>query len=258
MILRKKSTSCNLLRYKHSVFRRKLHRVILRLRRMGRKEEIHRILKDLHDHDISGCNGDGPSKLMKEILQTEDCVEEISVVDSLAGTPNQQIDLIDVDRQFENDINSDGSCKKIVEKVVEPSKCLPLQTDVARDHRQDCTDEELTSIDSDLLLKRYEDAGHVANHKQTLTGEMTELKIKIIANINNATMRMTRENSEVIDLCMDGDYQKIPREVIDLDKQDGQFRHHVATSSQSEEIGACNSYPPNFTTRKNDVILLDV
>jgi len=68
MILRRRTASCNLLRYRNSVFRQLVHRKILRLERSGKKNEINRILKDMYNHDKSMQSGDGPRQLLDEIL----------------------------------------------------------------------------------------------------------------------------------------------------------------------------------------------
>ena len=50
--LRRRRAQPNLLRFKNSKFRIRLHREILRLGRLGRKEEINEMLRLLHDHGM--------------------------------------------------------------------------------------------------------------------------------------------------------------------------------------------------------------
>ena len=69
MILRHKSVSCNLLRYNNCGFRRALYKKIHRLKRCEKNNgEIHRMLKMLYDHDVSGRPGNGPRELIKQIF----------------------------------------------------------------------------------------------------------------------------------------------------------------------------------------------
>ena len=72
MILRTKLVPCNLLRYKNSLFRKELYKKIKQLRRFGKEDEIYKMLKLLHDHDMSGRSGDGPSVLMNQILPSQE------------------------------------------------------------------------------------------------------------------------------------------------------------------------------------------
>ena len=68
MILRKKTAKCNLLRFKNSKFRQNLHKRIMELEKIGQKDKIHRLLKELKQFDLSLVSGDGPCELMNEIL----------------------------------------------------------------------------------------------------------------------------------------------------------------------------------------------
>mmetsp|Transcript_18510 Transcript_18510/g.38924 ORF Transcript_18510/g.38924 Transcript_18510/m.38924 type:complete len:524 (+) Transcript_18510:1811-3382(+) len=90
MRLRKKRVNCNLLRYKNSDFRQKLHAKILRLKRLGKKEEIRRLLKAMYDHDESMQSGDGPSQLIEEILGQQSNNNEIEVLDYHAVAAMQE------------------------------------------------------------------------------------------------------------------------------------------------------------------------
>lgn len=69
MILRKKVATAFLLRSKNSVFRQKLHKKIVALEKIRRKDEIYRLLKKMKQFDSSSTSlGDGPSDLLDEIL----------------------------------------------------------------------------------------------------------------------------------------------------------------------------------------------
>ena len=68
------------------------------MERLGRKDEIHQILRELHCHDISGRSGDGPSNLMEDILHTEIIDDDITLVNSFESTAaNQECEYVDVD-----------------------------------------------------------------------------------------------------------------------------------------------------------------
>jgi len=68
MCLRQKKAICGLLRCKTSLFRKQLHKIIIRLEKEGKKDEIHRMLTQMREHDETGAPGDGPKELMEEIL----------------------------------------------------------------------------------------------------------------------------------------------------------------------------------------------
>lgn len=65
-----------MLRFKNSLFRQKLHHKILRLEKMGRKDEILRMLKEMKDFDSSMQSGDGPCDLVEEILGPRTCDDD--------------------------------------------------------------------------------------------------------------------------------------------------------------------------------------
>ena len=84
MILRQRTAMCNLLRFKYSRFRRKLHKRIISLEKVGRKHEIYQILKELKLFDSSLDSGDGPSGLMDQILGPQHEDEEVQLLDKAA------------------------------------------------------------------------------------------------------------------------------------------------------------------------------
>ena len=84
MILRKKVATAFLLRSKNSVFRQKLHKKIVALEKVGRKDEIYRLLKKMKQFDSSSTSlGDGPSDLLDEILGERN----VSGVEVLSASP---------------------------------------------------------------------------------------------------------------------------------------------------------------------------
>ena len=81
MILQQKRALCNLLRFKNSLFRQKLHTKILRLERLGRKAEIHRLLKAINDHYESMHGGDGPCNGTVAYLEEVEVVAQKTPID---------------------------------------------------------------------------------------------------------------------------------------------------------------------------------
>lgn len=103
MVLRTKSVQCNLLRYSKCKFRQILFKEIHGLKRRGLNDEIYRMLKMLHDHDMSGRPGDGPQELMEQILtRSESDSDEPEVVYG-----DRVMDFVDLDSSSECEMDED-------------------------------------------------------------------------------------------------------------------------------------------------------
>mmetsp|Transcript_34145 Transcript_34145/g.69740 ORF Transcript_34145/g.69740 Transcript_34145/m.69740 type:complete len:662 (-) Transcript_34145:2937-4922(-) len=102
MCLRQKTAICGLLRCKTSLFRKQLHKTIIRLDKEGKKDNVHHMLKQMREHDETGAAGDGPKGLIDEILDISDTDnDEVAFVGNIT-TPScvkRDRGVIDVEKQ---------------------------------------------------------------------------------------------------------------------------------------------------------------
>eukprot|EP00984_Skeletonema_dohrnii_P033513 scaffold30360_cov150-Skeletonema_dohrnii-CCMP3373.AAC.2 len=102
MCLRQKTAICGLLRCKTSLFRKQLHKTIIRLDKEGKKEKVHHMLKQMREHDETGAAGDGPKELIDEILDISDTDnDEVAFVGNITTPTCVKRDrgVIDVEKQ---------------------------------------------------------------------------------------------------------------------------------------------------------------
>jgi hypothetical protein len=102
MCLRQKTAICGLLRCKTSLFRKQLHKTIIRLDKEGKKDKVHQMLKQMREHDETGAAGDGPKELIDEILDISDTDnDEVAFVGNITTPTCVKRDrgVIDVEKQ---------------------------------------------------------------------------------------------------------------------------------------------------------------
>ena len=108
MILRKKTATAFLLRSKNSIFRQKLHKKIVALEKIRRKDEIYRLLTKMKQFDSSSTSlGDGPSDLLDEILG-ERHVSGVEIVSSASPVLSSSSNLKSDDNEMIAPGSEDG------------------------------------------------------------------------------------------------------------------------------------------------------
>ena len=82
MVLRRTTVACNLLRFRASTFRLRLHDRVVLLERWGRRDEALGLLGQLYEHESAGREGEGPEGLMREILGEDYmCDGDVEILD---------------------------------------------------------------------------------------------------------------------------------------------------------------------------------
>lgn len=161
MILRRKRAMPNLLRFKNSVFRRKLYKRIRGLERRGRHDEIYRMLKELHEYDTSAKNGggDGPRELVEEVaparVARDVMVSDDPFEDSAnrggfkfgASTQDEAFDASSDDEGVDVDEHGFGC----LSNAIIPMQCKSLDV-----HNADCANEEGTKLEFQGSLEAKE------------------------------------------------------------------------------------------------------
>ena len=191
MILRKKTAQCNLLRFKNSKFRQNLHKQIMALEKIGRKDEIHRLLKELKQFDLSLESGDGPSELMNEIL----------------GERRDEDD--DVEYLYTESASALSSCNngKSEENLKEPVELDAEGVDTAQNNKLPAGDEQTCAtmpMNEVTTPKKYTDSAL----KPEVTPELQHGKEEYVSTNNVPDMDSklpAKSHEEVIDLSQDDD-----------------------------------------------------
>jgi len=216
LILRRKRALCNLLRFKNSLFRQKLHTKIRRLERLGRKDEIHRLLKAINDHDESMQSGDGPCQLFEEILGQQTVDDEIEVLDSLAIAAMQGRDVKRVknEKDLVESNASTGSTKGDNVCDIENK----ASTDLG----------EISHRESNDISTSREEVKQSKNRDSLLFPKME-------ANANTGSKNSRSEmHQELIDICEDEDLDQVPT-ISQLDQKPAYQRKAVLHERVSEE-----------------------
>lgn len=151
MILRKKVATAFLLRSKNSVFRQKLYKKIVALEKVGRKDEIYRLLKKMMQFDSSlESIGDGPSDLLDEILGERNVsgVEIVSSSHVLSSSSNLKSD--------DNEVVVSGSVDEEVGGEDEVLAQSPIDTKTAPENDQGISSTRAESDDDKRQGKKDE------------------------------------------------------------------------------------------------------
>ena len=161
MVLRRTTVAPNLLRFRASTFRLRLHGRIVMLERWGRVDEALKLLRELHEHEREGREGEGPERLMREILGEDyGADDDLEILDggsrksesldsSAARCPSVDIiDLCNVGESDESESNK-AAVKPAAAKLATPikvktEKCL---SSVDADFSSESSDDESSADD---------------------------------------------------------------------------------------------------------------
>ena len=238
MILRTKRASCNLLRFKNSIFRQRLHRELLRLEKAGRKDEMLRMLRSMNDHDKGMKMSDGPSDLLDEILGKQGTDEDIEVLNSDDVAALQSHASISGNNNVTDltDLGLDGklSQKNDSDKEEKKALCCGLSTPTkptalsGTESPTDVMDMELIDLCKDNAVRETNIPDGVGQHQavQNVLQEWTseepasigflddcdqdqrsnngKARSNVLKNAKIGDCKSTeKDRSEVIDLCVD-------------------------------------------------------
>mmetsp|Transcript_4895 Transcript_4895/g.11183 ORF Transcript_4895/g.11183 Transcript_4895/m.11183 type:complete len:1130 (+) Transcript_4895:246-3635(+) len=276
MILRRRKVLPNLLRFKNSVFRQKLYRRIVRLESLGRKYEIHRILKELKKFDSGMQSGDGPCQLLDEILGPRTGGGDVEVLDASAvsamrdrkencdnlAEPSSPGGL--AERNGTGEIKGKKSTGVVDDPEQQMNASMPAKIENPLADRGDISQKEVTS-------PRHDDNRDESSLNETsatnFNSKMAAKSVdahKIEVGIRKSPPEM-HQNQEFFDLCGDSDIGQVPNiKPSELDcaaeskkSNDFEVSHKEETPPPHEHEENCDDRSPEMATKTIDAQKVD-